>query len=336
MAYEAPYGRSPPVLEHHAAHGRIPMTGSPHGSDSTNEVQADEWSAWLLHVRHAGDPDLEKVVRGDITREADRAIDAAKITGGMTLLDVGAGDGLVGLRAIERCGHDLRVIFTDISIPMLRYIEEQVVKRGWQAQCTFVHGSAESLDTLMSASVDAVITRASLAYVGDKGAALSEFHRLLRPGALISLAEPVLQDDAFMAMALRRKLESTPPADRDSYMTWRHRWLSAQFPDTEAAIAANPLTNFSERDVLRFVQAAGFAEIHMEVHFDIQPSKITSWETFLGISPHPWAPTLRAILDARFNEHERLQFENITRPMIEEGKALVAGRALYLTAKKVG
>ena len=301
---------------------------------SGNSGQEDEWSAWLLHARHGGDPELAKVVRVEVVKEADRAIDGAMIVENMTLVDVGSGDGLVGLRAIERYGAGLQVIFTDISLPMLNYVRDRVAERKWDAQCTFLNSSAECLEGLESDSVDAVITRASLAYVPDKGAALKEFHRVLKAGGRISLAEPVLQDDAFLAMALKRKLISTPVEERSPNMVWRHRCLSAQFPDTEAAIAANPLTNFSERDVLRLVQAAGFTGIHMEVHFDIHPSKITSWNTFIGMSPHPWAPPLKSVLEDQFSVQERAQFEEIARPMVEEGRSLVVGRALYLTATK--
>jgi arsenite methyltransferase len=42
----------------------------------------DEWSNWLLHTRHAGDPNLESVLRIELERIADRILDAADIRPG--------------------------------------------------------------------------------------------------------------------------------------------------------------------------------------------------------------------------------------------------------------
>jgi SAM-dependent methyltransferase len=91
--------------------------------------------------------------------------------------------------------------------------------------------------------VDVVVTRAVLAYVTEKKTALGEFFRILKPGGRISIAEPILQDEAFYARALRRRVEDLSlPADR--FFTLLHRWKSAQFPDTEEACAQSPLVNF--------------------------------------------------------------------------------------------
>jgi arsenite methyltransferase len=93
-------------------------------------AQSDEWSDWLLHNRHADNPDFEQVVRSAIERYADRVLDGARLVPGMTLADIGTGDGLIALRAIDRIGASLRVLLADISEPMLRHAEALA------AQCT--------------------------------------------------------------------------------------------------------------------------------------------------------------------------------------------------------
>jgi ubiquinone/menaquinone biosynthesis C-methylase UbiE len=101
---------------------------------------------------------------------------------GSTLVDVGAGEGLVAFRAIDRIGPSLRVILTDVSAPMLRYAESAALQRNLRPQCTFLECTAENLTGITDASVDVVATRAALAYVADKKAALGEFFRILKPG----------------------------------------------------------------------------------------------------------------------------------------------------------
>jgi arsenite methyltransferase len=297
-------------------------------------LPSDEWSEWLLHRRHADDADYAGVVRGVVAGIARRVLDASNLSAGMTLADIGSGEGLLAFNAIERIGPSLRVIMTDISAPMLRYAEAIAVERNIRSQCTFIECSAEKLPGIADSSVDVVATRAVLAYVSDKSAALREFHRVLKPGGRISLAEPILQDEAFFARALRRRLDSQPAGSRDRFLTLLHRWKAAQFPDTEELCNLNPLTNYSERDLLNFVRGSGFTAIHLELHIDVAPSLITSWKVFLGTSPHPLAPSLRDILAEKFTPDERQFFEQVVRPTVEAGKNFSTERMVYLSATK--
>jgi arsenite methyltransferase len=303
-------------------------------SDTANRnLESDVWSEWLLHHRHADDPAYSQVVQRVVEGYADRVLEGGKLGAGMTLVDVGAGEGLVAFRAIDRIGPSLRVVLTDLSAPMLRYAESVAVKRGVRTQCTFLECSADNLKGIAAASADVVTTRAVLAYVADKAAALGEFIRILKPGGRLSIAEPILQDEAFYARALRRRIEDrSQPADR--FLGLLHRWKSAQFPDTEEAAAKSPIANYSERDLLNLVRGSGFAEIHLQLHIDVVPSLITSWDIFLGSSPHPWAPTLEQILAEQFSPDERQFFERILRPTVESGKNVTADRAMYLQAQK--
>ena len=91
---------------------------------------------------------------------------------------------------------------------------------------------------------------------------------------------------------------------------------------------------YSERDLLNMVRGGGFAEIHLQLHIDVTPSPITSWEVFLGSSPHPWAPSLKTILDERFTADERQFFEQTVRPTVESGKNVATDRVNYLQAQR--
>jgi len=299
-----------------------------------SNVGSDVWSEWLLHHRQGGDAAYASVVQGIVEGFADRVIDGAQLAAGMTLVDVGAGEGVVAFRAIERMGPSLLVILTDISAPMLRYAEVVAAKRNVRSQCSFLECGADKLDGIADASVDVVVTRASLAYVADKKAATREFFRILRPGGRLSICEPILQDEAFYVRALRSRIESkSHPSDR--FMTLLHRWKASQFPDTAEACAQNPLTNYSERDVLNMVREAGFSQIHLQLHIDVVPSLITSWDAFIGSSPHPWAPSLKQIFAEKFTPDEREFLERTIRPTVESGKSFSNdNRVVYLQAQK--
>lgn len=300
------------------------------------ELESDPWSQWLLHDRHADDPDYGIVVEQDVLRFADRVLDLARLSPGMRVVDVGAGTGLLGFRAIERIGPALQVVLTDVSAPLLRHAATEAARRGIRSQCTFLECSAEALVGIADSSVDAVLTRASLAYVADKKAAFRECLRVLKPGGRISMAEPILQDEAFAARALRNRMDTPGDGPVDRFLTLLHRWKAAQYPDTEQAYAACPHVHFSERDLVNLANGAGFCDIHLQLHIDVVPALITSWEVFLGTSPHPLAPTLRRIMAEQFSASERLFFEQVVRPTVESGKNVMIERVAYLDAAKPG
>lgn len=299
-----------------------------------NDKNADVWSEWLLHYRHGGDAQYGRVLRDDVTKYADRVLDCAGLREGMTLADIGTGDGLVAFRAIERIGPSLKVLMTDVSRPLLQHVESLAEQSHVLPQCTFIECSAEALTGIDDASVDVVTSRAVLAYVADKGAALREFYRVLTPGGRISIAEPILRDEAFEVCALKRLVDSRPAGTGDAFFPLMLRWRSAQFPDTEEKARALPITNYGERDLVRFAIDAGFADIHLELHIDVVPADPLPWDVFVNSSPHPWAPSLGIVMEEQFTVDERRFFEARLRPLVESGQQFGAQRIAWLTAMK--
>jgi SAM-dependent methyltransferase len=231
-------------------------------------------------------------------------------------------EGLVAFRAIDRIGSNLRVILTDLSASMLRYAESVALQRHVRPQCTFLECSADNLKEIADASVDAVATRAVLAYVADK-AALGECFRVLKPGGRLSIAEPILQDDAFYARALRKRVEDqSQPVDR--FLTLLHRWKAAQFPDTEEACAKSPIAEicsiwFAGWDLLRFICSC-----------------ILTWRHLLSLHGTSFSVVqlLKQFLGERFTADERQFFEQMVRPTVESGKNLTTDRITYLQAQR--
>lgn len=296
--------------------------------------EADVWSNWLFNARFAHNDEHERVVRLELERIADRVLDGATLESSMSLADVGTGDGLVGFRGIERTGASLKVHFVDVSSAALHHTRQEAIRRNIDSQCSFHEHSAEALTGVSTGSMDAVTTRAVLAYVADKPLAFREFFRILKPGGRISIAEPILRDDALELAALKQLVASLPSGSSERILPFLYRWKSAQLPNTAATIAMSPLTNFGERDLLRFAIEAGFSDIHMELHVDVGPSLVTSWDVLLGSSPHPWAPTLRVILSEHFSSAERQEFEKLFRPLVESRQFLTFNRFAYLTGRR--
>lgn len=152
----------------------------------------DRWHRWLLEVRFGGDAAYrEKDLTEFLYPVRDAVLDRARLGPGQTLLDVGAGDGLIAFGALERLGASGRVIFSDISQSLLDHCRAAASAEGLLERCRFVLAPADQLAAVADGSIDAVTTRSVLIYVKDKAQAMREFFRVLRPGGRASLFEPV-------------------------------------------------------------------------------------------------------------------------------------------------
>ncbi len=294
----------------------------------------DVWLEWLLQGRSAGDADHELIMESLTMGYADRVIDGALLRPGMRLLDIGSGEGLVSFRAIERIGPKLHVTLSDLSAPLLRHAQAVATNKEVIAQCAFVECSADHLEPIDDGSMDAVVTRSSLAYVSDKAAAFRECYRVLKPGGRLSIGEPIFRDDAITTLALANRVKVGNFVGIDAVLPLIHRWRSAQFPDTSEKIQTNPLTNYGERDLVSFAQLAGFEQLHLELHINIIKSVRTSWEGFLKSSPHPLAPSLHSIMTNHFTAEEKQVLERAIRPIVEDPDSPSTDRMAYLTAHK--
>jgi arsenite methyltransferase len=185
---------------------------------------------------------------------------------GATMLDVGTGDGLIGLEALERVGPRDSVIFSDISAALLEQSRHAVASRGLLDHEQFASTRAEDLAEIPDASVDVITTRSVLVYVADKAQAFAALHRVLRGGGRIS-REPI------------NRLMFPEPPDR----FWGHEItpvvdlaekVKATFEDLQGPATA-PMMNFDDRDLVHLAEAAGFERIHLERHIDVEPGSLT-------------------------------------------------------------
>src|SRR5580704_2700481 len=133
----------------------------------------DRWHRWLTDVRHGGDAAArEQLLTGLLYPIRDHVLDQARLRPDDTLLDVGAGDGLITFGALDRLGPSGQVIFSDVSADLLEHCRKAATAEELLDRCRFVLASADCLADVDDASVDVVTTRSVLIYVKDKAAAL--------------------------------------------------------------------------------------------------------------------------------------------------------------------
>jgi SAM-dependent methyltransferase len=242
----------------------------------------------------------------------DRLLDLAGVKPGEVLLDVGCGDGLIGLGALDR---GAQVIFSDISEECL-------------ADCRAIAGDGAeyrlaSATDLGDVEADVVTTRSVLIYVADKPRAFSEFFRVLRPSGRISLFEPINRfgmEERRETLGFRNVMGVEALLARVTREVDRVETSSGDL---------DPMIDFDERDLLAHGEEAGFVDLRLELIVEVvqRPMWTTrDWDVFLDSSPNPLAPTFREATDAALSPAEAARLEAVLRPQVEagEGKSRMA------------
>jgi arsenite methyltransferase len=293
-------------------------------------VESDLWSRWLLDRRDAGDAAQRLATLEHLSSVRDRVLEAAGSLDGATLLDVGCGDGLIGLRALDLVGPNGTVIFADISDALIEHCRETVRARGALEGARFVLAGAEDLAGISTASVDVVTTRSVLIYVGDKARAISAMHRVLRPGGRISLFEPI-----------NRLMFPEPPDRFWGYDVTGATELAAKvkavFDRSEEPGAVAAMMGFDDRDLVRLAEEAGFDRIHVECHIDVEAGSLmrsVTLDALLGSAPNPNAPTVGEAITAALTEPERRRFVAGLEQAFTEDRAVRRMAVAYLAACK--
>jgi arsenite methyltransferase len=292
------------------------------------EPVRDQWAEWLLNRGTAGD----KVSWVKFLRPVrDRVLENAALSECDTLLDVGAGDGMIAFGALEKMGEGGRVIFADVSQDLLVYSRALAKERGVSDRCDFVLAPATDLSELDDGSVDVVTTRSVLIYVKDKLSAFREFHRVLKPGGRLSIFEPVA---SFR--------EPEPPgiflgcdvaAVEDLAERIKAFYHQAQPRDSD------PMHDFGERDLVRCAEEAGFAEIDLEFRAEVARGNPPgwgekAWDIIAKAAPNPLVPSLEEVAERVLSPEEARRFLVHLRPLVEAGRRTRRQASVYLRATK--
>lgn len=286
----------------------------------------DKWAAWLLHRRDGDDAEQREKALEHLLPIRQRVLDDARISPGDTVLDVGAGDGLIAFGALDRVGVKGRVILSDLSSDLVAHARGMAAEAGADERMSFVEAAAEDLSAIPDSSVDVVTTRSVLIYVDDKAAAFREFHRVLRPGGRTSIFEPINNyfpdSDEFWGF------DASPVHDLVAKVWEYEGWVESAYPD-------DPMMNFSDKDLIRCAEDAGFGEVHAELLVDVEPgSWVVDWERLLNTSPNPNAHTAGEALRGALTDEEFARFEAHLRPLVDSGQGTIRSAFAYVTAVK--
>jgi arsenite methyltransferase len=279
----------------------------------------DRWAEWLRVRRTGGSPEERRATLERLAPVRDRVLDDAQVAAGDLLLDVGCGDGLIGLGALDR---GARVIFSDVSEELL-------------ADCRAIAGEdaeyrVASATDLGELAVDVVTTRSVLIYIADKAAAFRELFRVLRPGGRLSIFEPI---NRFGMDERKRDFGFADVSGVDDLL----ERVVAEMSRGEQQAGLEGMIDFDERDLIAHAEAAGFVDIRLTLLAEVTTEasvQTREWDVFLASSPNPLCPTFGEAIGAVLTADERDRLEAVIRPQVEQGLGRTRLARAFMNARK--
>lgn len=290
----------------------------------------DRWADWLVSGRDRGATETQRAqTRLVFDRIRDRVLGQAHLQPGDRVLDVGAGSGLLALEARKQVGESGYVLALDISFDALSECRRQAEPVRSAAPLAYVVGDATHIP-VASQSLDVVMTRSVLIYLVDKAVAVSEFHRVLRPGGRVSIYEPINEvgeqvESQVSASGFYDGLQPEWGEIRKRYDACRQEWWG-------------PLLGWDERDLIGWFGAAGFSNI--KVLYEYTSSVRRPWSGRAEIAaeirrrPNPNMPSYEEIARAVLADRADDYLERYIRFILETGGERYATAYIYLLAER--
>jgi ubiquinone/menaquinone biosynthesis C-methylase UbiE len=287
----------------------------------------DLWVDWLSDYRFPGGEE-ESRIRNMLDRKRDKLIQNADISPGDTVLDVGCGDGFIGIKATKETGSEGKVLFLDSSPDVLDQARSNVQETDPAAATEFKVDSAIDLESIATDTIDVILARSVLLFVSSPSTVFDQFHRVLKPEGRFSINESIRKfihemnqhQNTILGYNLAEYEKEVP--DRVIELTDKF-WQYIENNRTEIGT-----TLFSELDLFKMAENAGFNSISLDFHVRTDSNRrAAQWDEWLSSSFGPGRPTNREVLENAFTEHEKEQFRQFVRPLIETNVSKVNRKA---------
>jgi ubiquinone/menaquinone biosynthesis C-methylase UbiE len=258
-------------------------------------VAEDKWARWLKEDRW---PAQRTALASALDSVRDKVLGMAQLQPGESVVDLGAGTGLLGLKAAETVGPQGHVIFLDISADALRHATS-LAHVGCER---FVVGDALACP-IREGLVDAVVVRSLLIYIDDRSAAAREIARILKVGGRAAIYEPVN----------RRRQEVLDMTGFED--------VAAAFQST---IDTNTLTNFDEHTLAADFRQAGFTSVEIEMG-----------ESRFPVNGKGWAHSFKHGAPSGYSAYDSLLAAGVSRQRADEfvaaGERQIGDRWVVMT-----
>ncbi len=146
------------------------------------------------------------------------ALDRIGIQPGERVLELGPGPGTFTVGAARRVGAEGRLVAVDIQPEMIAQVDRRVQEAGLTNVETHV-ANAYALP-VEDGSVDRAFLITVLPEIPDRGRALAELHRVLRPGGVLSITEEFYDPDYLFLPETIRLVEAAGFRLEERFGNW--------------------------------------------------------------------------------------------------------------------
>lgn len=285
----------------------------------SDRVDAAASKTWLTRDRDAGrDADERSKLTRLLEEIRYRVLAGAQLRPGQTVLDLGAGTGMLATEALRHVALDGTVIALDRSQPALAEIS---VGDHSGSRLYRVSGDAHQIP-LACRTVDAVLTRSVLIYLDDLPAVLGEVARVLRPGGRLSVFEPI---------------NSRRRHDADLVGMTVQELAMIEALRLQSSAAAPAMMAFDENRLVSAVTAAGLTVETLQIELVTeQLGDHDAVDAYLCRPPHPGAPVPLELLTAGLGATVAARYVAAWHHALEQaayrGGITFSTPVLYLTA----
>ena len=271
--------------------------------DYMTEEQKQQTMQWLFSVRNA-------------------VLNNANIKPNDTIIDLGTGNGLLALGALEYINEKGKIIFSDKFEDCISTCKELVKDLNIKKQCEFLLADCCDIN-LPQNYVDKAVMRSVLVHILDKKQALSEIHRILKPNGIFSAFEPIISSNT----RCWELVESSLISDYDEFKKAENDFMSRK---------DDPLTNFDETTISNDLDEIGFSDGILDKQivsssYVVQKGMVENW---LTIPPSPGAKTSKEKFLTYFEEKKVNNYISELQQALENKIITVNSNVLYIKAIK--